>query len=261
MRRPRKAARGEGIGVPEENPGPIVAAPTEYGGPVPAATLAAAVPRDGADSWWGLPEHGRRREAARQGMEDATTRSQSADPLRLRVGEVYDSGIRRWPGQELVLTTDGCVVLINPLDLTPEKISEFATADAHFAWIDARYNGILCCRFGSAPWEFLPFNPHRDTPHGKTPGMPAVEPRHRLAIPVGLISGGEAPVLAIRMVALPEHFVSAVRATVKRLAAQSFDADATVNESNYLYMDFRGERLVQRAGVRAVSRSGGANPG
>lgn len=260
MCRPQKAVHGEGIGVPADKPGPVAAAPTVYGRPVPAAALGAAVPKDGTDSWWGVPDHGRRRQAARQGIEDAITCSQSTDPLRLRVGEVYDSGIRRWPGQELVLTTEGCVVLINPLDLTPEKISAFATADAHFAWIDGRYNGILCCRFGSAPWEFLPFNPHRDTPHGMTPGMPAVEPQQRLAVPVGLIRGGESPVLAIRVVALPEHFVSAVRATVKRLATQSFDAEATVNESNYLYMHFTAERLVQRAGVRAVSRSAGANP-
>ncbi|OBG21592.1 hypothetical protein A5768_26175 [Mycolicibacterium fortuitum] len=201
-----------------------------------------------------------RKDAAPDGNDDATTCSQGADPLRLRVGEVYDSGIRRWPGQELVFTTEGCVVLINPLDLTPEKIAEFATVDAHFAWIDARYNGILCCRFGSAPWEFLPFNPHRDTPEGKTTGMPAVEPRQRLAVAVGLIEGGESPVLAIRKVALPEHFVSAVRATVERLATQPFDAEATVNESNYLYMHFRAERLVQRAGVRAVSRCADTHP-
>ncbi|SUA31635.1 Uncharacterised protein [Mycolicibacterium fortuitum] len=60
--------------------------------------------------------------------------------------------------------------------------------------------------------------------------------------------------------ALPEHFVSAIRTTVERLATQSFDAEATVNESNYLYMHFRGERLVQRAGVRAVSRCADINP-
>lgn len=177
------------------------------------------------------------------------------DPLRLRVGEVYDSGIRRWPGQELVLTTDGCVVLVAPLELTPESITAFSTADAHFAWIDARHNGILCCRFGSGPWEFLPFNPHRDTPPVKTPGMPPVAPGQHLDVALGIVSGGESPVLATRIAPLPEHFVSAVGTTVARLTAQSFDAEATVNESNYLYLHLSAEQLVQRAGVRAISRS------
>lgn len=27
----------------------------------------------------------------------------------------------------------------------------------------AATTGILCCRFGGLPWEFFPFNPHRDT--------------------------------------------------------------------------------------------------
>lgn len=174
------------------------------------------------------------------------------DLLRLRVGEVYDSGIRRWPGQELVLTTDGCVLIVDYLAPTPQQIAEFQTAAANFAWVDARHNGILCCRFGDSPWEMLPFNPHRDTPAGKTPGMPAVATGRHLNIAVGLTSG-ESPVLAVRSARWPEHFVSSVDATVARLAAQPFGAEATVNESNYLYISVGAERLAQRAGARAVS--------
>ncbi len=257
MRRPPKTIRGEGIDVSEEQPTIVDTALSECGRQVPAALLHSAQPSDGAGHRRAIPDHAR---PVHQGAESATPSSRAADPLQLRIGEVYDSGIRRWPGQELVLTTQGCVVLIDPLDLTPQKINEFTTADAHFAWIDARHSGILCCRFGSTPWEFLPFNPHRDTPQGKTAGMPAVGPGQRLDVAVGLINGGESPVLAIRRVALPEYFVSAIRTTVERLATQSFDAEATVNESNYLYMHFTAERLVQRAGVRAVSRCADANP-
>lgn len=175
-----------------------------------------------------------------------------ADPLRLHVGESYDSGIRRWPGQELVLTTEGCVLLVDYTSPTPEQIDEFKTAAAHFAWVDARDNGILCYRFGTSSWKMIPFNPHRDTPPEKIPGMPPVAPGHHLPVAVGLAES-ESPVVAVRVVKWPEHFASAVGATVKRLTAQSFDADNTVNESNLLYLSVGAERLVQRAAVRSVS--------
>ncbi|WP_156771868.1 hypothetical protein [Mycobacterium sp. 1245805.9] len=87
-----------------------------------------------------------------------------ADPLRLCVGEFYDSGVQGWPGSELVLTTDGCVLLTDYIAPTREQINEFATTDANFAWVDARHNGILCYRFGGWRWKMIPFNPHRDTP-------------------------------------------------------------------------------------------------
>ncbi|MDF3337360.1 hypothetical protein P3H80_08010 [Mycolicibacterium septicum] len=177
-----------------------------------------------------------------------------ADPLRLRVGEVYDSGVQRWPGQELVLTTEGCVLLVD-IAPTPEQIDEFHTAAAHFAWVDGRHNGILCCRFGTLPWGFFPFNPHRDTPREKTPGMPEVAPRDHLAVAAGL-ARGESPVLAVRVVEWPEHFVNAVGATVARLTAQPFDPEAAVNESNWLYLSVGAERLVQRAGVWSVTGAG-----
>jgi hypothetical protein len=175
-----------------------------------------------------------------------------ADPLRLRTGESYDSGIQRWPGQELILTTEGCVLLVDYISPTPEQIDEFQTADAHFAWVDGRHNGILCFRFGGSPWNGISFNPHRDTPPEKIPGMPVVAPGRYLDVAVGL-ADSESPVLAVRMVKRPEHFVSAVGATVTRLAAQSFNADGTVNERNSLYVFVVAERLVQRAGVRSAS--------
>ena len=174
-----------------------------------------------------------------------------ADPLRVRVGEVYDSGVQRRPGQELVLTTEGCVLIVD-IAPTPEQIAEFRTADAHFAWFGGRYNGILCCRFGGLPWEFLPFNPHRDTPAEKTPGMPEAALGTGVDVAVGL-AGGERPVVAVRRVEWPGHFVSAMGATIARLVARPFDAEAAVNESNWLYMSVGAERLAQRAAVWAVS--------
>ncbi|MFN6554688.1 hypothetical protein ACP6C3_31090 [Mycolicibacterium septicum] len=136
----------------------------------------------------------------------------TVDPLRLRVGEVYDSGVRRWPGQELVLTTEGCVLIVD-IAPTPEQLDQFHTAEARFAWGDGRHHGILSCRFGSMPWEFFLFNPQRDTPAGKTPGMPAVMPGSHVDVAVGL-ARGEQPVTAIRTVQWPEYFASAVAATV-----------------------------------------------
>lgn len=116
----------------------------------------------------------------------------------MHVGEVYDSGIQRWPGPELILTTEGCALLVDYIRPSPEQIDEFTTADAHFAWVDGRHNGILCYRFGDSPWKMNPFNPHRDTPPEKVPGIPAVAPRQRLSVAVGLADGGESPVLAVR---------------------------------------------------------------
>lgn len=174
-----------------------------------------------------------------------------ADPLRVRVGEVYDSGVQRWPGQELVLTTEGCVLIVD-IAPTPEQIAEFRTADAHFAWFEGRYNGILCCRFGDLPWEFLSFNPHRDTPAEKIPGMPEAGSGTGVGVAVGL-ANGEEPVAAVRRVQWPEHFVSAVSATIARLVARPMNAAAAANESNWLYMSVGAERLAQRAAVRAVS--------
>ena len=92
----------------------------------------------------------------------------------------------------------------------------------------------------------MPFNPHRDTPRDKTPGMPGVAAGRSLPVVVGP-ADCESPVLAVRTVEWPEHFVSAVGATVRRLAAQPFDAEMTVNESNCLYLDGGAERLAKRA--------------
>ena len=174
-----------------------------------------------------------------------------ADPLRLRVGECYDSGVRRWPGQELILTTDGCVVLVDRPSFTAERIDEFRTAAVRFAWVDGRHNGFLCWRFGTSPWDFLPFNPHRDTPDDMTAGTPAIEPGHTVSVAIGLAKVDE-PVLAVRIVEWPEHFVSAVGATVTRLAAQRYDAETAINEANTLYLSVGAERLAQRAGVRVT---------
>jgi len=168
------------------------------------------------------------------------------DPLRLAVGEVYDSGIQRWPGQELILTTEGCIALVDYIAADAAQFREFRTAETCFAWVDTRYNGILCYRFGASPWMMMPFNPHRDTPRDKTPGVPDVAAGRSLPVVVGL-ADCESPVLAVRMVEWPEHFVQTVGATVRRLAAQRFDAEMTVNESNCLYLDVGADRLVRRA--------------
>ncbi|WP_036444748.1 hypothetical protein [Mycobacterium kansasii] len=175
-----------------------------------------------------------------------------AEPLRLRVGEHYDSGVRRWPGQELVLTTGGCVLLVEYVSVTPARLSEFQAADAHFAWVDARYNGILCFRFGAAPWTMIPFNPHRDTPPQRVPGLPEVARGGHLAVAVGLAES-ESPVLAVRVVEWPHGFVSAVAATVARLAAQPFQSRETVDESNFLFVFVGPEELAQRANVWSLS--------
>jgi hypothetical protein len=171
----------------------------------------------------------------------------AVDPLRLAVGEVYDSGIRRWPGQELILTTKRCLALVTYIQPTPAQIDEFCTAEAVFAWIDTRHNGILACRFGVSLWQVLSFNPHRDTPEGKTAGVPDIAAGQRLPFSVGLAEHGEAPVLAIRTVEWPEHFAATVGATVRRLVAQPYDAENTINESNCLYLYVGAEKLVQRA--------------
>lgn len=187
-------------------------------------------------------------------MNDARPATRAVDPLRLRVGEDYDSGIRRWPGQELILTTQGCLMLVDCPAPTPEKIAEFATSTAYFAWFEGRHNGILCFRFGDTPWHFMPFNPHRDTPAGMVPGPPAIMPGQGLPIAMGFADCS--PVLAVRVVHWPDHFVAAVRATIARLAAQPFDADQTVNESNNLYLYVGSRRLAQRAAVSIRCRPG-----
>jgi len=172
------------------------------------------------------------------------------DPLRLAVGEAYDSGVKRWPGQELVLTTEGCVVLIAPVSASAHQVQQFQTADAQFAWIDCRHNGFLCCRFGDLGWEFLPFNPHRDTPHGMCPGVPVMPGEHlRVAVGLAEIDG---PVLATRTVTWPDDFAAAISATVTRLVGQSFDSDAAADEANFLYVFEGAERLAQRAKVRTA---------
>jgi hypothetical protein len=178
------------------------------------------------------------------------------DPLRLAVGEVYDSGIQRWPGKELILTTEGCIVLVDYIAPAPGQIREFQTAQPCFAWVDTRHNGILRYRFGASPWMMMPFNPHRDTPRDKTPGMPDVAVGRSLPIVIGL-ADCESPVLAVRTVQWPEHFVDTVGATARRLTAQPFDAEMTVNEYNCLYLDGGADRLVQRASssIRAGATS------
>jgi hypothetical protein len=169
------------------------------------------------------------------------------DPFRLVVGEVYDSGVRRWPGQELILTTEGCLALVTSVDPTPAQVHEFRTAEAYFAWVETRHNGILVCRFGTSRWQTMSYNPHRDTPDGKSAGMPAVAAGQRLPVAIGFAGGGDDPVLAVRTLHWPEHFVSTVAATVRRLLARRFDAAQTRNESNCLYLYVRDEKLVERA--------------
>lgn len=159
-----------------------------------------------------------------------------ADPLRLSVGGYYDSGIQRWPGAELVLTTEGCVLLVDQTSPTAEQIAEFETAQAHFAWFDGRYNGILLYRFGETPWNISAFNPHEDTPPGMIAGLPPVESRQHLAVSVGLADVDRAPVVAVRTIRWPEHFASAISATVRRLDLQDFDHASRIDEANYLYL-------------------------
>ncbi|MEV6218588.1 hypothetical protein [Nocardia sp. NPDC051833] len=173
-----------------------------------------------------------------------------ADPLRLHVGGYYDSGTQRWPGPELILTTEGCLLLVDQTSPTAEQVAEFETAEAQFAWLDTRHNGTLLYRFGESSWKCLSFNPHEDTPPGRSPGTPTVQIRRHLPVLVGLADVDRSPVLAVRTVLWPEYFVSAIGATVLRLAEQAFDHDSRINEANYLYSFVGSERLVQRAGVR-----------
>ncbi|MBU3060938.1 hypothetical protein KO481_05295 [Nocardia sp. NEAU-G5] len=176
-----------------------------------------------------------------------------ADPLRLRVGGYYDSGIQRWPGAELILTIEGCLLLVDQISPTAEQIAEFETAQAQFAWLDGRHNGILLYRFGEASWTGLPFNPHEDTPPGMSAGLPRVESRQHLAVSVGLADVDRAPVVAVRTIRWPERFVSAISATVLRLTQQDFDHASRIDEANYLHLFVGNERLAQRAGMRCTS--------
>ncbi|MEC3953963.1 hypothetical protein VMT65_13080 [Nocardia sp. CDC153] len=178
-----------------------------------------------------------------------------ADPLQLCVGSYYDSGIQRWPGAELVLTTEGCLLLVDQVSPTAEQIAEFETAQAEFAWIEGRHNGILLYRFGETPWKSVPFNPHEDTPPGMSAGLPSVEFRQRLAVSVGLADVDRAPVVAVRTIRWPEHFASTISATVRRLARRSFDHAARIDEANYLHLFVGNERLPQRAQARCTSTS------
>lgn len=195
-----------------------------------------------------------------------------AEPLRLEAGQYYDSGVRRWPGTELILTTDGVLLVVDYLSPTPEltldqivhppepfiptpdeippiaqQIEQFE-GRAEFAWVDAEYNGILCYRFGATPWRSIAHHPHRDTPPGKTPGLPALQPSDELPVAVGL---GE-PIQCVRTVKWPESFVNAVRATVVRLIEQHFQARETLDEANFLYVFERSQGLARRAQARSV---------
>ncbi|OBI94237.1 hypothetical protein A9X00_12895 [Mycobacterium sp. 1245805.9] len=57
----------------------------------------------------------------------------------------------------------------------------------------------------------------------------------------------------MRVVTWPQFFVSAVAATVRRLAAQPFDPRETVDESNFLYVFVGPELLAERAAVQLLS--------
>jgi hypothetical protein len=175
------------------------------------------------------------------------------DPLRLFVGGYYDSGIQRWPQAELILTSEGCLLLTDRIAPTPEQIDEFETAEAQFAWLDARHNGLLSYRFGDSPWDYVPFNPHVDTPPGTRPGIPAVAPRQHLTVQIGLAGIDRTPVLAVRTVQWPEHFTSVIGATIRRLAEQPFDPASTRDEAISLHCFVGVERLVQRANIRCRS--------
>jgi len=108
------------------------------------------------------------------------------------------------------------LLLVDEVSPTAEKIVEFETAQAQFAWIEGRHNGILLYRFGETPWNSLSFNPHEDTPPGMSAGLPSVESRQYLAVSVGLADVDRAPVVAVRTVRWPEHFASTIAATVRR---------------------------------------------
>jgi hypothetical protein len=172
------------------------------------------------------------------------------DPLQLLVGDYYDSGIQRWPGAELVLTTDGGLFLVDMKSPAPAQIEEFSTAAMQFAWLDARHNGVLCYRFGESAWQHHTFNPHCDTPPGTQAGLPKVESGQSFSLLVGLADVDRTPVLAVRKVRWPEHFASTVRMTLARLAGQPYDDAMRVNECNDLHLFVGSERLARRAGVR-----------
>ncbi|MEU8899391.1 hypothetical protein [Nocardia sp. NPDC048505] len=172
------------------------------------------------------------------------------DPLRLLVGDFYDSGIQRWPGSELVLTTEGGLFLIDANSPSREQIAEFDSAPAQFAWLDARHHGILCYRFSRSPWQHYAYNPHDDTPPGKIAGLPTVESGQTLTFRLGLAEVDATPVLAVRTVRWPEHFVSALRATIDRLVQQQSEKDIRIDENNDFHLFVGSERIARRAGVR-----------
>ncbi|WP_280302415.1 hypothetical protein [Nocardia neocaledoniensis] len=172
------------------------------------------------------------------------------DPLSLRLGDYFDSGVRRWPGSELILSTRVGLFLIDIVSPAPTDIEDFTTAAIEFAWTDARHHGVLCYRFGERPWQHYAFNPHRDTPPGVVAGLPGIGPGETLTVTLGLADVDSTPVLAVRAAEWPEHFVGAVRATLARLVAQSVDSAMLVGESNDLHLFVGSERIARRAGVR-----------
>lgn len=195
-------------------------------------------------------------------------------PLRLRIGEYYDSGNKRWPGTELILTTEGCLLYVEYLSYAAEPtLDEIAPSAAPFtlrpdvipsaneqikvfdddvelAWVDAEHNGILCYRFGDTPWRSIAHNPHRDTPAGYSPGLPIAEPARHISFAVGL----GAPIQCVRLIDWPYSLVAAVRATVGRLVARPFDAQVAVDEANFLCVFERSEGLAQRAQAKVLIR-------
>ncbi|GEM30509.1 hypothetical protein NN3_15160 [Nocardia neocaledoniensis NBRC 108232] len=173
-----------------------------------------------------------------------------SDPLSLRLGSYFHSGLRRWPGSELILTTDGGLFHVDVVAPTPADITDFDTAAMEFAWTEARHHGVLCYRFGERPWQHYAFNPHRDTPPGVVAGLPEIGPGETLSVTLGLAEVDRTPVLAVRTAEWPEHFVGAVRATLARLAAQSVDSALLVGECDDLHLFVGSERIAQRAGVR-----------
>ncbi|WP_067545036.1 hypothetical protein [Nocardia crassostreae] len=175
------------------------------------------------------------------------------DPLKLLVGDHYDSGIQRWPGSELILTTDGGLFLMSVNAPTSAQIAEFSASAMQFAWYDARYHGILCYRFGESPWQHYAFNPHDDTPPGTVADLPAIEPGQTQTFSFGLAEADRTTVLAVRKVQWPEHFVTAVRATVARLVAESSDKTVRIDENNEFHLFVGSERIARRAGVRCHS--------
>ncbi|MEV0335627.1 hypothetical protein [Nocardia sp. NPDC050717] len=173
-----------------------------------------------------------------------------SDPLSLRLGDYFDAGLRRWPGPELILTTDGGLFLMDVVSPTPADIANFSTGAMEFAWLDARHHGVLCYRFGDGAWQHYAFAPHRDTPPGAVAGLPEVGLGQTLAVSLGLADVDRTPVLAVRTAEWPEHFVGAVRATLARLVARPVDSAQLVDESNDLHLSVGSERIARRAGVQ-----------